>query len=249
MARWRAHSSTILGVLIFLATVSNIPQLTAYVYTYPYRPPYTYPPSIIITVHTTTFEYSGIPATNFTFDIQALDNLSFVTKLSMTTASPLSDFVIQIFQLNNVPLTVSSPSGKVLLVFQFNISPTVESIITSVEFIIRVPQLELQEFSIIQDTLQVQRLSPTPPPGSWTPINSQITGSDTTNVYLDIHQADLSLFAITGIRAQGISSYTFFALLATIVASGTVFYRRHSRKDRLLTTGKESTTPELGARE
>ncbi len=196
-------------------------------YPYTYTPTYPYgQPPIIIVVHTTTIIYSGPPITNFNFNVVSLDSLSLISSLNFTAASPLTNFVIQIYQLNAVPLSISSPNGKTLLIFQFNLVPSVEQNITSAQYIIRVPQTELLEFTVPVNTLQVSRF--TFSSRSWTPITTLNNGADATYVYLAAFTLGLSLFAVTGVQSHGIPLLTFLALLTTIAASGMLLSRRRN---------------------
>lgn len=201
---------------------------------YPYTPTYPYgqPPNIIV-VHTTTIIYSGPPITNFNFSIVNLDSLSLISSLNFTTASPLTNFVIQIFQLNTVPLSIAAPNGKTLLIFQFNLVPGVEQNITSAQYIIRVPQTELLEFSVPFNTLQVSRF--TFSSHLWAPITILNSEDAATYVYLTAFTPGLSLYAVTGVQSHGITILTFLALLTTIAASGTLFLARRRNHGRIET--------------
>lgn len=236
MAARGRYAVALLGVMLLLFATPIIQDLAAYPYTPPYYP-YGQPP-FVITVHTTTISYSGLPSTNFTFDVAGLDSLSLITKLDFQVSSPLTNFVIKIFQLNTIPLSIPLPSGKLLTAFQFSVPPEVERNITTADFSTRVPQVEIQEFSIRPDSLQVQKFTV---PNSWLPLATSTDNADANYIYLTSVTSGLSLFAVTGVQPRGISTFAFIALIVTILVASSIFTLSRRRSQ-----GKKGTRPNLG---
>ncbi len=193
----------------------------------------------LITVHTTTIDVTGPASQNFNLDIHAQDSLSLITKLSLNLAKPLTNFSIQILQLNDLPHSISNiggspitPSGKALLYFYFNIDSAVQSQISQAQFYVRVPATELQLFSGNPYGVTFQKYL-----YSWSTQPSFLNNTGILDygvsyfVYGVSSSSYLTLFAVTDKQAYSLTPESILSVIVVItVASLLVLLRMRSKK-------------------
>jgi hypothetical protein len=209
-------------------------------YTAAFYPPPQLPSQLgLITVHTTTVNVTGPASKNFTLDIQGQDGLSLITKLSLTLAVPLTNFSIQILQLNSLPPGIANigggpvlPSGKPLLYFYFNIDSAVQSQISQADFYLRVPATELQLFSANPTQVIIQKYL-----YSWSTQTSYLNNTVIEDygaqyyIYRVFSTSELTLYAVTDKEAFALSPESLLSAgIVITVATLLVLLRMRSKR-------------------
>ncbi len=226
----------LLTLVTLLSVFFTLPAFTAAFYPSPQLPSQLN----LIIVHTTTINVTGPASKNFILDIQDQDGLSLITKLNLTLSVPLTNFSIQILQLNSLPPSIANiggsavlPSGKPLLYFYFNIDPAVQSQISQAEFYVEVPVTELQIFSANPSQVTIQKYL-----YSWTTQtsffnNTIINGyyGAQTYVYRVLSSGELTLYAVTDKEAFALTPDSLFSVIIVItVATLLVLLRMRSKR-------------------
>lgn len=239
------------GILLIL-----VPLLAAFLllpaFTAAFYPPPQLPSQLnIITVHTTTINVTGPASKNFNLNIEGQDGLSLITRLSLTLSVPLTNFSVQILQLNALPASVSNfggspiaPSGKPLLYFYFNIDPAVQSQISQAEFFVRVPVSELQLFSGNPYGVTFQKYV-----YSWSTQTSFLNNTGILGyyyvpyyVYGVFSTSYLTLFAVTDKQAYALTPESLLsAIIVVTVATLLVLLRIRSKRNDLSQLQNTST--------
>ncbi len=237
------------GLLILIALLPLLSALPAYSAAF-YPPPHVPSNLNLITVHTTTINVTGPASQSFNLDIQKQDDLSIITKLIFNTNTPLTDFSIQIVQLNYIPTNVDVtlyyrrailPNGRALMYFFFNIDYAIQSQITQAEFFVKVPALELQLFSVAPPQVTVQKYT-----YSWSQQTSFLNGTIIQDysiqyyVYRVFSSSSLTLFAVTENQAKGFNPTTLLSIIIVATVSTLLASRRSHSKKRDLSGERQS---------
>ncbi len=227
------------GILLILVPLLSLffilPAFSAAFY-----PPPQLPSQLkLITVHTTTINVTGPASQNFILDIQGQDRLSLITRLNLTLTGPLTNFSIQIIQLNTLPPNVANlggtpilPSGKPLLYFYFNIDSAVQSQISQAEFYVRVPATELQVFSANPAKVTIQKYL-----YSWSTQPSFLNNTVIEDygaqyyIYGVFSSSDLTLYAVTDLEAFALTPDALLSAII-VIAVATVLVLLGTRSKR-----------------
>ncbi len=207
-------------ILLLLPLFSTLPAVQATSYPAPQLPS----ELNLITVHTTTLNITGAASQNFTLNVENVDNISLITQLNFNTSLPLSNFTIQILHLNYLPSTFKSPSGKILLLFYFNLDSGILSNINQTSFIVKVPILEIKEFNVDPQTISIQTYV-----SNWTKPTQYLNNTDANYYYYNVSTTLPTGFAVTAAQAQAIPPFTILSLQLTILASSLLIFRRQTR--------------------
>lgn len=225
-----------------------VPLLSAFLILHSFAAAFFPPPQLpsqinLITVHTTTIDVTGPASKNFNLDIEGQDGLSLITRLNLALALPLTNFSIQILQLNALPPSVSNfggspitPSGKVLSYFYFNINPAIQSQITQADFYVRVPATELQQFSGNPYGVTFQKYL-----YSWSTQVSYLNNTGVLGYYsVDYYvfrvfsNSYLTLFAVTDKQAYALTPESILSvIIVTTIASLLILMRMRSKQAQL----------------
>lgn len=226
----------LLVLIPLLSLFLTLPAFTAAFYAPPPLPS----DLTLKTVHTTTINVTGPASKSLTLDIQGQDSLSLITALSLTLAAPLTNFSIQIVQLNSLPSNIANiggspilPDGKPLLYFYFNIDATVQSQISQADFYVRVPATELQLFSANPIQVMIQKYL-----YSWSAQTSYLNNTAIEDygaqyyIYRVFSSAELTLYAVTDKEAFALSPESLFSA-GIVIAVATLLVLLRMRSKRL----------------
>ncbi|MGI0090241.1 MAG: PGF-pre-PGF domain-containing protein [Nitrososphaerales archaeon] len=190
-------------------------------------------PSSNLIISSTSISIAIPPSTVVEDNISQSNPTSTVTYIALNASSPLTYINIQILQLANFPPGFSNPSGKVLLILQFNPDSNLDTSINSVTIDFKVPLSTIRSAgpqSVSLDSLILQRNAG----GSWGKLTTQVLGTNGQDAYFQAVSPGLSLFALTTPSQQSqYSGLTFWSALSAVVILSLVavaFLLIHHRK-------------------
>lgn len=224
MQQWL--TSCVFAILLLLS-IGLTPVLKA-------QPSMSYPSPPASFYHQSTIIYSGTPVEVFDFNVTKIDSSSLVSEVRFSTISRISNFKIDIYQLSSFPTGALQPKGIPVLIFQFNLDPSVDALIQSAQVTFQVPLSRISSLGVDNSTIQVESFTGTDWIGLWTISSS----SNSQNLFLSILSTKLSLFALMGKQATFFTALVVVGMIvSTIIAIGAVSFLVFRNRRKSLSTG------------